>query len=45
MDGHQTKLHLWDIPGTDKYSVVQGDYYDVVIVVFDVTDRSSFEGV
>ena len=43
--GKKCTLHVWDTAGEERYRAVAPNYYkgaDGAIVVFDVTDRTSF---
>lgn len=45
-DGQKYKLAIWDTAGQEKFRTVTSTYYrgaQGVVVVYDVTDRSSFE--
>lgn len=45
---HRVKLQLWDTAGQERFRTVTSAYYRGsrgVLVVYDVTDRSSFESV
>jgi len=47
-DGSRLKLQIWDTAGQEQYHSLASLYYrnaQAAIVVFDVTQKSSFEGV
>eukprot|EP01080_Neovahlkampfia_damariscottae_P000357 gene357-6771_t len=47
-DGSVLQLHLWDIAGQERFGNMTRVYYKqavAAIVVFDITDAESFEGV
>lgn len=42
----QVKVRLWDTYGAERFRTITTAYYrgaDGVVIVYDVTDRSSFE--
>jgi len=44
----QTKLHIWDTAGHERFNAVTQSYYrlaDVYIIVFNVCDRASFDAI
>ena len=44
----QVKLNIWDTAGQDRFKTITAAYYKGahgVIVVFDITDRNSFDHV
>lgn len=48
VDGTKVKLQLWDIAGQDRYQKIVRVYYAKshgVFIVYDLTDRKSFENV
>lgn len=47
-DGQKIKLQIWDTAGQERFRTITATYYrgtHGVIVVYDVTDRDSFENV
>ena len=43
-----TKLHVWDFPGDDRFMKIAASYFKgahVFIIVYDVTNRGSFESI
>uniref|UniRef100_A0A7S1R9U1 Uncharacterized protein n=1 Tax=Alexandrium catenella TaxID=2925 RepID=A0A7S1R9U1_ALECA len=48
LDGKKVKLQIWDTAGSERFRAITSSYYrgaHGVIVVFDVSDRKSFERV
>ncbi|KAK2178164.1 hypothetical protein NP493_559g01048 [Ridgeia piscesae] len=48
VQGIDLRVHLWDLSGSCEYEDVRNELYsdtDVVFIVYDVTNQSSFEGV
>eukprot|EP00768_Dysnectes_brevis_P005831 gnl/Dysnectes_brevis/4376_a5855_1130.p1 GENE.gnl/Dysnectes_brevis/4376_a5855_1130~~gnl/Dysnectes_brevis/4376_a5855_1130.p1 ORF type:complete len:205 (+),score=20.93 gnl/Dysnectes_brevis/4376_a5855_1130:70-684(+) len=48
IQGKKVKLQIWDTAGQERFRTIVKAYYRSamgVLVVYDVTDRSSFEGV
>ena len=46
VDGVQVKLKIWDTAGQERFRNITNQYYkgaDGIILVYDVTDRTSFE--
>merc|ERR1712216_155170 len=46
--GMQARLQIWDVAGTERQRLIDDDYYGTaqgIIVMYDVTDPSSFENV
>ena len=46
VDGKHCKLQIWDTAGQEKFLSLTKNYFqkaDGVIVVFDLTDRVTFE--
>lgn len=44
--GQRVRLHLWDTVGQERYNAVSAKFYrgtNGVVLVYDVTDRKSFE--
>lgn len=47
-DDKHIKLQIWDTAGQERFRTITASYYrgcDAVILVYDVTDRDSFESV
>jgi Ras-related protein Rab-1A len=47
-DGKVIKLQMWDTAGQERFQTIRGSYYrgaNGILVVYDVTDRNSFENV
>ena len=47
-DGNKVKLQIWDTAGQERFRAITTSYYrgaDVIIIVYDVCDESSFENV
>ena len=47
-DGKVTRLHIWDTAGQERFRTITTSYYrgsQGVVIVYDVTKRSSFESV
>lgn len=45
VDGERVKLQIWDTAGQERYRGITSSYYkgaDIVILVFDITRRSTF---
>lgn len=48
MGGHKVKYNIWDTAGQEKYRCLTKMYFrdaNVALVVFDVTNRRSFDSV
>ena len=48
MDGQNIKLQIWDTAGQERFRTLTASYYrgaHGIIVVFDVTERETFENV
>ena len=48
LDGKSVNVRIWDTAGMERYVAINEAYYqraDGVVVVFDVTNRASFEAV
>ena len=48
MKGKKVKLQVWDTAGEERFRTITTSYYkgaQAIIVVFDITDRDSFEHV
>lgn len=48
LDGKRAKLQIWDTAGQERFRTITNSYYhgaQGVLVVFDVTNRGSFENV
>lgn len=48
IDGKTIKFEVWDTAGQDRFRTITSSYYksaDGVIIVYDVTDKKSFEDV
>ncbi len=48
IDGKKFKIHLWDLAGQERFKSIVKTYYrkcDGVLLIFDLTDRRSFESV
>jgi Ras-related protein Rab-1A len=48
LDGKTVKLQLWDTAGQERFRTIASSYYrgaHGIIVVYDVTDQSSFQNV
>jgi len=48
LDGKNVKLQIWDTAGQDRFRTITCSYYrgaQGIVVVYDVTDRDSFEAV
>merc|ERR1740121_3026064 len=48
LDGKTVKLQIWDTAGQERFRTITSSYYrgaHGIIVVYDVTDRQSFENV
>ena len=48
MDGANVKLQIWDTAGQERFRSVTHAYYrdaDALMLVFDVTNRRSYENV
>jgi len=48
IEGKNVKLQIWDTAGQDRFRTITCSYYrgaQGIIVVYDVTDRESFEAV
>jgi Ras-related protein Rab-1A len=48
LDGKNVKLQIWDTAGQDRFRTITCSYYrgaQGIIVVYDITDRDSFEAV
>ena len=46
MDGKKVKLQIWDTAGQERFKNITASYYrggNGVLVVYDITDRESFE--
>jgi Ras-related protein Rab-1A len=47
-DGKVIKLQMWDTAGQERFRTIRNSYYrgaNGILVVYDVTDRNSFENV
>lgn len=45
LDGHRLPLNIWDTAGQERFRTITRSVYRdprAVLVVFDVTDRTSF---
>jgi len=48
LDGKNVKLQIWDTAGQDRFRTITCSYYrgaQGIVVVYDITDRDSFEAV
>jgi Ras-related protein Rab-1A len=48
VDGRLVKLHIWDTAGQERFAQVTAHYYrgaDAAVLVYDTTDKRSFENV
>lgn len=48
VDGSQCKLQIWDTAGQERFRAITSAYYKgshAVLMVYDLTDNSSFEAV
>ena len=48
IDGKKVKLQIWDTAGQERFQTITTSYYhnsDGIAVVYDVTDRDSFDAV
>ncbi|CAM4892538.1 unnamed protein product [Rotaria socialis] len=48
VDGKTTKISFWDTAGQEQFRTITNSYYrgaDGIILMFDVTDRASFENI
>jgi Ras-related protein Rab-1A len=48
LDGKTVKVQLWDTAGQERFRTIASSYYrgaHGIIIVYDVTDRSTFENV
>lgn len=46
VDGRQTRMHLWDTTGSDRFSKITHAYYRVaqgILLVYDATDFEAME--
>jgi len=46
LHGKLIKIQFWDTAGQEKYRAISKNYYklsDIIVIVFDVTNRKSFE--
>lgn len=46
LDGRKVRLQIWDTAGQDRFRTITSSYYKGahgIMLVFDVTDRDSFE--
>ena len=47
LGSREVKIQLWDTAGTERYRTISPIYYrnlDGVLLVFDITDATSFRG-
>lgn len=47
-EGKTVKLQIWDTAGQERFRTITGAYYrgsDIVIMVFDVTNRASYDSI
>ena len=48
IDGEHINLHIWDTAGRERFQSLSSDFFDgtdCCILVYDVTDHSSFENI
>ncbi|GFE53354.1 GTP-binding protein ypt1 [Babesia ovis] len=48
VEGRKVKLQIWDTAGQERFRTITSAYYrgaDAIIVVYDITDKLSFENV
>eukprot|EP00371_Babesia_bovis_P003218 XP_001611865.1 Rab1a [Babesia bovis] len=48
VEGRRVKLQIWDTAGQERFRTITSAYYrgaDAIIIVFDITDKLSFENV
>ncbi|KAL0476558.1 Ras-related protein Rab [Acrasis kona] len=48
IDGTEVKVQVWDTAGQERYNTISSTYYrgcHGVVIVYDVTDKKSFESV
>jgi Ras-related protein Rab-1A len=46
LDGRKVRMQIWDTAGQDRFRTITSSYYKGahgIMLVFDVTDRESFE--
>ena len=47
IEGKKLRLQIWDTAGQDRFRTITSTYYKGahgIIIVYDVTDKESFEG-
>lgn len=48
IDGKNIKFQIWDTAGQERFRTITSSYYrgaDGIIIVYDVTDQTSFEDI